>query len=1037
MAEYGDKFPDIIRLWTAHKSGARVGSPCYCGQGVRSTQCRDCRQYDLSCEACWIKNHENNPFHWAYIWKHDLGFFVKHDLSAVDGGGHAATLGHYGKTCPNAGNSQMMTIVEPNGIHATKLHFCSCDENPSVDSRFDQLMEAGFFPGSTDTPRTAFAFDVLRRFHLASLESKTAALDYISCLRRLTDNATTATVPDPYPAFLPASRMYRYLKMIVRLGQAHGIDALTPYRPAEDLVVHCPVCPEIGVNVTGDTPRPPLHLRHILQQQLTLDGNFHTGHFAKNCDPNDISLCNGKAQFPPDKEYRVLLSILLLSALNTPFSQKSTCTYLKAVNRQDKKKFKNMDVTGTINAQCSHVFVVATVDLHHSERYAASLEFHALLTTGIQVCQCRRRPRPNAAQNGSWKSIDQVLTYDIACEYFVHVKTRFRQSPDLADVADIVDRIRWGIPALHVTGHKGDCMYLFGTAYMDCVTHFHGETAEAYWPSGNKIGAHARQANNGHRQDMLIDNANDHNWKKIVNMHVSLYNDLLSAKKLFLEKRKLFIGISLSNLDTIVEWQAMARQTKKGTGGVTSVYRHTTSKVPSQTAIYQHMIANLANFASTQIPTNRVAFFLNEGMKIQDNQRKVKNACARAAEHDLQETQKEITIRRTKLTTQLGKWREIRDSIVVMPEAAELIAAPQACEVEHEMLWLPSDFSVAQRVAMGVDMIALAEEEAKLREGEAYSLIRCLQTACKGLSALEDRKRLEIGQKGHTTAGEQVLDARLRRDNFINAYNSVRKAMLSLGTVVDDGDENSQFPPLALKDTFMKSRRRERALGDSRRGDGMLYTRIGVAAGWNPTSPRMKTTQMSQSRSKQMEKEADLSPNPANKNGWLWELRRPSNMTDTEMAQWESEGDRVQWARAEGEMDRFQEQVEIKLAEFLRCLASFDFNEQAWAKMSANSDRGPGFVERAKETAHMWKRLAEQCRAHLTLAGYKFALESDFNLIAYIEQERGKSDNLLREQGIGESFYWIVLLYRANPATQYPGTSMRRRRPLLSSGVSE
>ncbi|KAJ6613537.1 hypothetical protein B0H10DRAFT_1951449 [Mycena sp. CBHHK59/15] len=68
--------------------------------------------------------------------------------------------------------------------------------------------------------------------------------------------------------------------------------------------------------------------------------------------------------------------------------------------------------------------------------------------------------------------------------------------------------------------------------------------------------------------------------------------------------------------------------------------------------------------------------------------------------------------------------------------------------------------------------------------------------------------------------------------------------------------------------------------------------------------------------------------------------------------------------------------------------------------MSANSDRGPGFVERAKETAHMWKRLAEQCRAHLTLAGYKFALESDFNLIAYIEQERGKSDNLLREQGI-------------------------------------
>jgi hypothetical protein len=56
---------------------------------------------------------------------------------------------------------------------------------------------------------------------------------------------------------------------------------------------------------------------------------------------------------------------------------------------------------------------------------------------------------------------------------------------------------------------------------MDCVGHFHGETAEVYWSSANKIGGHARQANNGHRQDMLADNANDWNWKKIVNMRES------------------------------------------------------------------------------------------------------------------------------------------------------------------------------------------------------------------------------------------------------------------------------------------------------------------------------------------------------------------------------------------------------------------------------------------------------------------------------------------------------------------------------------
>ncbi|KAJ6493772.1 hypothetical protein DFH09DRAFT_1104448 [Mycena vulgaris] len=652
MAEYGDKLPDIIRLWVARKSSARVGSPCYCGNGVRTTQCRDCRQYDLSCESCWIRNHENNPFHWAHVWKAELGFFVKHDISAVDGGNHAVSLGHYGKPCPNAGTSQMTTLVEPNGIHATKIYFCGCHDNPS-------------------------------------------------------------------------------------------------------------------------------------------------------------------------------------------------------------------------------------------------------------------------------------------------------------------------------------------------------------------IGGHARQMNNGHRQDTLIANANDWNWKKTVKMHVSLYDDLSSAKKLFLQKRKPFIGLSLSNLDEIEGWHAMARQTQKYNGGVKSVYRHTTSKA-----------------------------FLKAGLKIQADQRKIMDARSKNDEHDLQATKKEISTRRTKLTALLGKWRDVRDNIMV--EAADSIACAQSCEIELEKLWLPSDFTEVERVAMGPNIIALAAEEAKLREGEAYDLIRVIQTICRGLSALEDRKKDVRGQKDNTISGEQVLDTRHRRDCAIKAYNPVRKALLHLGMIQDGGDKkDSQFPHLTVDDTFMKSRRRERALGDSRRGDGMLYTRIGVSAGskvsnapevveegdeddsggepdskrrcqGNEGGPQMnKRSKRKPAAEKRKEKELEaltaLDPNPANKNGWLWELRRPSNMTDIEMQQWEREGDRVQWARAEAEMDRFQEQLEIKIAEFLRCIASFDFNAQVWTKMSANEQ--PGFQEQAKETAYMWMTLGDQCRKHLKMAGYQFALEPGFDfpaLIAYLEKERDRNDALIREAGIGQ-----------------------------------
>jgi hypothetical protein len=112
--------------------------------------------------------------------------------------------------------------------------------------------------------------------------------------------------------------------------------------------------------------------------------------------------------------------------------------------------------------------------------------------------------------------IDHILSYDSNCQYCVHVVERFEKS--FPDVAHLVRRMRWSIPALHVQGHKEECLYNFSTAYMPCVAHFHGETCEQSWPTGNKVGDHVRQMNNGHRQDTVIDHHTDWNWKKITKM---------------------------------------------------------------------------------------------------------------------------------------------------------------------------------------------------------------------------------------------------------------------------------------------------------------------------------------------------------------------------------------------------------------------------------------------------------------------------------------------------------------------------------------
>lgn len=114
--------------------------------------------------------------------------------------------------------------------------------------------------------------------------------------------------------------------------------------------------------------------------------------------------------------------------------------------------------------------------------------------------------------------VDEAATYDIACEYFVHLEKRFEKH--FPDQLNSVKKMRWGVPALHVQGHQDACTYLFGTAYMECIGHFHGETAEHYWPEANQLGPHMRQMNLGHRQDTIINHHGDWNHKKTMKMGV-------------------------------------------------------------------------------------------------------------------------------------------------------------------------------------------------------------------------------------------------------------------------------------------------------------------------------------------------------------------------------------------------------------------------------------------------------------------------------------------------------------------------------------
>ena len=58
-----------------------------------------------------------------------------------------------------------------------------------------QLLRLGLYPASWSTPRTAFNLNMMKDFHLLSLQANVTAQDFHTYLMRSTDNVSSAEVP--------------------------------------------------------------------------------------------------------------------------------------------------------------------------------------------------------------------------------------------------------------------------------------------------------------------------------------------------------------------------------------------------------------------------------------------------------------------------------------------------------------------------------------------------------------------------------------------------------------------------------------------------------------------------------------------------------------------------------------------------------------------------------------------------------------------------------------------------------------------------
>ncbi|KAJ7866920.1 hypothetical protein B0H13DRAFT_1897811, partial [Mycena leptocephala] len=438
----------------------------------------------------------------------------------------------------------------------------------------------------------------------------------------------------------------------------------------------------------------------------------------------------------------------------------------------------------------------------------------------------------------------------------------------------------------------------------------------------------------------------------------TLANDIALAKARYTEKQNHFIGLTVSFRDRAETWRAQDRTASKKGKEAVSVYKHQTSKDLRQAVTFSD-------------------HFRRKESEIV-HRRQLRSAIQENTEHNLEATRKDVLSRRTEVTNLIATWRKQQQSITpkLGDKVSKQAAASPVVPVEKERLFLPSDLTPSERHEL--DVVALGIE---------------------GLSVLYAIEKQRMTGSKKTISG-QAIDTTNRRDRHMQSYVAARQAMISLGALVDG--PNTGYPPLTVADTFMKSVRQARQVGDSKFTDGLLWrvsgglgespshvapiilagTTVDTADAYTEIRPQIRsstTGPTSQSENK-------LEERPE---GWLWQLGKVGKLSQREIDEWSNEGDRVQWFRAEAEMQRWQEQKEQKLVELLRTIRSFTKMQQVWIELAnQHSSNQPGHAAYARQKAWMYQRRAEEAQNLVRSGGHGDLLAPTANVIEFIERER-------------------------------------------------
>ncbi|KAJ6517202.1 hypothetical protein C8R47DRAFT_960607 [Mycena vitilis] len=972
----------------------QLGELCVCGKRTRKVACTDCLQSELLCRDCWLKKHRTMPTHWAHIWNSKEEFFEKYDYSRVTPSSVIA-LGHHGERCQDATAGRSFTLVEQNGIHATAVAFCRCRTRETSEGMrpvpdFEQLLQAGIFPGSVKSPKTGYTLGLLEYYRQERNQGKGSPYNFVLVLQRLADPFFEGSVPDIYTNFLAVTRFHQHLDILMRRGHAHGVEeplpgeSQRPYpnRPMGFLGLNCVACPERGVNMPlrVDTPR---YLRHMIALWLTLDGNFKANLFYKRDDGSDKALTDGNMYFPSQAEFDAIAKAYVVSEED----KEVPCNaHIGSIRHQGSVKYGNVAVTGVIASACDHAVVGSFVDMLKGEAFP--------LGTYAQREHFRHT---NSPPHGPDTATPGVYSYDSWCSFVVGlVKRAVTLFPEEKWLHETLASLEGQIPADHINGHGPYCQAMWQAVYFACRGHFHGETAEVIWAFLNALGSSTRQMTGAGRHDTMNFVIDAWNQSKALRQAELLAAERLDALRLFELHMAVVEDLSRQHATQVGAWSRKSRIATVSAGVPQSVYQHKTTKVVTIESTLASMVAaeraRVSREDGAPVLTGSAAW-IREGMRIDHDQMLVIALLDSHREHPLQDTWDTITKLRDSLNLDLKKFRESQRSIY--PRLT--LSALDVDEPELTALQLPSyRIKHNQRAADATGEDAqLREAEIELRCSEANNGILAVRDASLALSAVKKAREFDYrGQAGVTRMQRNVQKAELMKTFEITMYNRSRAALVHLGHLAKDAV--APYPPLTARDTRRKETHLHRARGDSRLFDGTAwYLQSGETISAAATGSRVSFATDGGSDSEDdepalMAAKGKGKQKPKKADGWIWAeaWTRGQHLGDPDqLVKYKMESDEVQWFRAEAEMYRWLEAYERKHADLFRVIERFRRDAQVWKRVgdrdqAANQGRSGKVAFACMQTA-MYKRLENNAtvifRSADSGAHHDWVKATDFN----------------------------------------------------------